>query len=73
MNTRKEVEDARLKEMIKGHEERLATGDATVEIVKPCADLEAVIDRTNAAAQLKGGAMMRLGERFLRETDTKLS
>lgn len=73
MPSPKQVEDASLKEAIEGYEKRLETGDTSVEIVQPCADLDEVLRRTQEAAQLGGSSMMRLGERFLKETDRKLS
>jgi len=73
MITNKEAEDALLAEMLERHAEREKTGDKTDRLIVPSDSIEEIRIRIERAAALSPSAILRVGERFLKETNPKLN
>lgn len=73
MITKKEAEDSILEEMLDRHAERKRTGDMTDILVIPSDSIEEIRSKIERASALSPSSMLRVGRRFLNETDPKLN
>jgi hypothetical protein len=73
MISKKEAEDSILQEMLERDAERCKTGDMTDSLIVPEANLEEIRKRIERASVLSPSSMLRVGQRFLKETDPKLN
>lgn len=71
--THREAENDVLKKMLERHDERERTGDTSVAVIVPAGNIEEIIQRVERACELSSNAPLRVGEKFLRETDRKLN
>lgn len=70
---KKEAEDSTLREMLERHAERERTCDMTDELIVPSNSIGEIRQRIERASALSPSASLRIGRRFLNETDPKLN
>ena len=73
MITKKDAEDCLFEEMLERHAEREKTGDETDRLIVPSGSIEEVRQRIERASALSPSSSLRIGNRFLNETDPKLN
>ena len=70
---KKEAEDSILSEMLDRHAEREKTGNMTDEWIVSSANIEEIRRRIERASVLSPSSSLRIGRRFLKETDPELN
>jgi len=70
--TAAQAEADMLAEILRRHEKRVLDDSLLVAIVTPVEHLEEIGDRVERAAALTGSAILRVGRKFLNETDPDL-
>lgn len=73
MITKKEAEDSLLSELLERKAELQETGDTTDRLVVPCSDITEIQRRIERASALPPSAILRVGQRFWRETDPNVN